>query len=72
MNHYRSCQNWTQLNANYLIDFYFQVPQFKQGLAFDYKEVLVEITMEGNIYNGQNVQTFKRTYSFYEFRSLKR
>ncbi len=24
VNHYQSCQNWTALNSNYRIDFYFQ------------------------------------------------
>ena len=34
-----------------------------------FTEILVEINIEGLIYNGKSETKFSRTYSFYEFRS---
>ena len=46
------------------------VPQFKPSLIDpSFKEVLVEIQIEGIVYEGKDEKKFSRTYSFYEFRS---
>lgn len=69
VDHYQSCQNW---NGNFLIDHYFQSSDFTQGIIFDntYKQVLVEMDIEGFTNENDQSVPFKNVYSFYEFKSI--
>ena len=69
VDHYQSCQTW---NGNFLVDHYFQSANFTQGIIFDntYKQVIVEMDIEG--YTNENDESvhFNNLYSFYEFKSV--
>jgi hypothetical protein len=62
------------MSANFLIDFYFTIPEFQQSLTFDdkYKQVPLGAVVNG-VYNMdsnlQKADSIKNEYSFFEFRS---
>ncbi|RMZ95134.1 EF-hand domain-containing D1 [Brachionus plicatilis] len=68
--HYRSCQDWIEFNANFLIDFYFSVSEFEQSVGFPdiNAQVPVASVIKGSLTRAGRSVLIENTYEFFEFR----
>ncbi|CAF0709535.1 unnamed protein product [Brachionus calyciflorus] len=76
VNHFVSCQDWPELNANVQVDYYFTVPDYKPAVSYFeevFKELPVAVKVKGysdiNV-TAQTKRDVNHEYSFFEFRPI--
>ncbi len=74
VNHYQSCQSWTEINTIATVNYYFKVPEHQQAVIYDdlFSEIPIAMVVEGYESSGiPNVkpEKVKLEYNFYEFRT---
>lgn len=71
---YQSCQDWPEMKANVLVDYYFRSNDFSSSISFSsnpYNELPVAAVIEGYANIDQASGTYiriKHEYNYYEFR----
>lgn len=72
VDHYKSCQYWPSLKANYHIDYFFTVPEFKQGVAFEEGPIPVAAIIQGYVDIDADKGTsrlIRNEYNYFRYRS---
>ncbi|KAL8598669.1 hypothetical protein ACOMHN_013552 [Nucella lapillus] len=65
VNHWSSCVYWSQLQANFTLDFYFTVPGWKTPSGLD--QIPVRAEVRGHAYSPNNSHDFHHIYQYVNF-----
>jgi len=65
VDHFKSCQNWPELDASYHIDYFFTKPGYSQGVAFDNRPVPIAAVIEGT----SNGRSIRNEYNYFKYRT---